>query len=369
MQTSLLTLLILSTWTASCQSQKCGWFGVYCGRKRACEGYDLVYMDRHHGECDDDGVSFCCPKGEGTPVVFCTGPNRGGDCRVTFIPPGEDCAELPRDNNTNHIHEARSMMTRGACVRLWRALGCKGKTKLYNVGDENFVNTDDMPKALSVSPCFKNDKVIQMCKKQRYAGISKRAIDLNCNNIILGTANRPIEGPARFARDELFIGANESLIQQNVPDRNSPIRWIQFGPGGRTQALEALIEERHLGTGTAASNAARQFTAQHGYQGNPRDDAGHILDRNFGGPGDQLWNIFPQMRHFNRGVWGQIGRAIAHYIRNYGSVVWNINLQYADDDPNTQRPWRIIYRVMSLNGTHVLDVDDLLNPEGGYTGQ
>jgi DNA/RNA non-specific endonuclease len=150
-----------------------------------------------------------------------------------------------------------------------------------------------------------------------------------------------------------------------------PIQEVLFrappiGVGGLTpqhRAIEWLYAEirpQHLGMGTATNAAVRTWVQT--IVGRPNDDAGHVVGQNQGGPGDQVWNLFPQSSNFNRGAYAQFTeQMINQIVRNAGlaQVWWNFlfgNLLM----PFRATSFRFLIAAPGPNG--VAAVDELLNP-------
>ena len=143
----------------------------------------------------------------------------------------------------------------------------------------------------------------------------------------------------------------------SVTPVGSPVQDVVFKQN--TQAVEwlyAFIQVNHLGTGTATTNATRQFAQSLGL---PTDDAGHIVGRNQGGPGHQNWNIFPQHKNLNRGVYAaDIERTLNMMAHNTGGVRvwWNFSFENLSQPT---RPTSFRYMVESLNNEVISS--DLIN--------
>ena len=133
--------------------------------------------------------------------------------------------------------------------------------------------------------------------------------------------------------------------------------------GQPTQVVEWLyaeVREANLGGGTGTTAAIRTWVQQE--VGRPNDDAGHIVGNNQGGLGSQMWNIFPQHRGFNRGVFSaSVERNIADAARTGGGVPVKIWFRFFYEDPTFPgRPNRFSYFIQFPNRSELHS--DLLNP-------
>lgn len=137
-----------------------------------------------------------------------------------------------------------------------------------------------------------------------------------------------------------------------------PVREYVRNGDGALQWLHAEVRREHIGTGTEANDAMRDFVNR--LSGLRTDDAGHVVGRLLGGTGTHTWNIVPQHRNFNRGAYRNVETVIADAARRYGSVrVWYVfhydNLLL----PNRPTRFDIFYRFP--DGTE--HIGDLYNPE------
>ena len=143
----------------------------------------------------------------------------------------------------------------------------------------------------------------------------------------------------------------------NAPP-GGPVREYVTNGDGAVQWLHAEIRREHIGTGSGTNQTTRDFAQRLGL---PNDDAGHIVGNQLGGTGRQTWNIFPQHRNFNRGVYfRQVETLLRDAARSDGSVeVW-YRLRYENQLlPN--RPTRFDILIRFQDGTEY--VGDLYNPE------
>lgn len=138
-----------------------------------------------------------------------------------------------------------------------------------------------------------------------------------------------------------------------------PVREYVRNEAEAVQWLHAVIRREHLGTGTEASDRARRFIRR--FSNIRYDDAGHIVSNELGGTGRHTWNIIPQHRNFNRGIYvGEVENLIYNAANQDGSVeVWyrfhygNLRL------PN--RPTRFDILIRFMDGTEY--IGDIYNPE------
>lgn len=129
--------------------------------------------------------------------------------------------------------------------------------------------------------------------------------------------------------------------------KDSPIQYFQLGKNGQTLTMDALIEKKHLGTGSGTNQKARDKVKD---EGHPvwRDHAGHILANILGGSGTDLRNIFPQSPQWNTGFWRtSVEKTVRDEVLKWGSVHFTVNLRYVDE--TYTRPREIGYCIRQTN--------------------
>lgn len=255
-------------------------------------------------------------------------------CKIISL--NNECVEIDR-----HFW-IKSVNTTGTCVRLYKENHCTGKSVAIYPGS---ISHHDLKKVNisyhigAIGNCFDHDKYFECTDK---SSRSKRQANQYCE----------------LAKDVLTIGFLPWRTRDTTRLDGSPVRYYQIHPrNSRTESMEALITRNHLNTGSSTNQAARNYAHQ---MGRNNDDAGHILAQRLGGSGTDLRNIFPQSNNINRGVWAQVEDTVANVVQNYGSVIFNVNLEYSDED--STRPNKIVYRIAREDNNHVVEINDLVNP-------
>lgn len=121
--------------------------------------------------------------------------------------------------------------------------------------------------------------------------------------------------------------------------------------------LFANVQAHHLGNGTPTNKRARNWVQK--VVGQSTDDAGHIVGKNQGGSGTDLWNLFPQNGNFNRGVYAAHVERTINDAAAHGAVqIW---FRFYFEDMNMPyRATRFSFFILYPDGA--LRNDDLLNP-------
>lgn len=136
------------------------------------------------------------------------------------------------------------------------------------------------------------------------------------------------------AAAELPLGAEWLNQHPQVPGWTPPVaqpvkevhfRSVQGRTSGQNMQvvewLYASVSVGDLGTGSVTNGYVRSWVQQE--VGRPGDDAGHIIGKNQGGLGTELWNIFPQNGNFNRGVFSHDVERMIHDAASQGQVrIW-----------------------------------------------
>lgn len=87
-------------------------------------------------------------------------------------------------------------------------------------------------------------------------------------------------------------------------------------------------------------------------------NAGHIIGNRLGGDGTKTHNIFPQLGHFNQGVWSQVESYVKDRVLQNGRAQFTVKLVY--EDGQATRPKEIHYRILSGDDPPRYDI--ILNP-------
>jgi len=144
------------------------------------------------------------------------------------------------------------------------------------------------------------------------------------------------------------------------PVQEIHFRNVQGLTGHPTQVVEwlyALVGRANLGAGTVTNAAVREWVQQE--VGNPDDDTGHIIGKNQGGLGTVLWNIFPQSKNFNRGVFSSDVEKMIQHAAQQGQVkIW---FRFVYGNPSRPgRPSKFSFFILFPDGS-VMN-NDLENP-------
>lgn len=260
-------------------------------------------------------------------LKLCKNKDLKGEC-INVSVNKDQCVKLTKQKWAN------SLSTGSGCFRLYDKDKCEGKSKFVG---PNTPNQNDLKKIgfdnkiVSVSECFSEDKCSNRGKRQTNNG-------------------------CRWANDELTIGFLPWL-QRDRNNLKPPVVYFQRNQNGRTEVMEALIEKKHLKTGTPTDQNARNYATS---SGRPDDDAGHILAARLGGSGTDLRNIFPQSKNFNRGVWArEVEDWVARVVETKGKARFTVNLVYNNNQD--KRPTLLVYRILGPND-EFLHQGDILNP-------
>jgi hypothetical protein len=132
------------------------------------------------------------------------------------------------------------------------------------------------------------------------------------------------------------IGHIDKLELRKPTDGSSPITEYQMGPNDRIEYLSARIYPRHLKTGERVS---LQMIKRRKEMGSMGDDTGHVIAKNLGGPGDEVFNFFPQKMQINRGIWRLEEQNVYNALRSgevkYVDIKFNFKYQnQLDTRPN-----------------------------------
>lgn len=277
----------------------------------------------HESKCPLYG-KYCCPAIQNNDgVILCKEKHHKGNCKSYFMH-GKSCVNVDVDDDNS----IKSVNTIGNCVRLYDETNCLGKSVTLYPGSlhhSNLLQLRFNDKTSSFGKCYDND----ICGSQANGN--------ECDDV-------------------LTIGA----LSTHLKDRNnlpSPVTLFQIGPFDRTEVLEALITPSNLNTGTVATQNARNFGRR---MGNVNDEAAHILSIRLGGSGSDLRNIFPMSRLFDYSKWSKVDDLITDVVNRYGGAHFTVNLLYKDTADT--RPYKIVYRIKSINSDDVIILNDLLNP-------
>lgn len=267
------------------------------------------------------GRKYCCPMIPANDgVILCKSRHYKGDCKSYYMR-RKQCMNIDIEDNNS----VNSVNTLGNCIRLYDDINCSGKSRALYPG----------------SP--KHNDLLQLNFNDKTSSFSKCYDHDNCD------ANNNCD-------DELTIGAL-SWVSNDRSHLPSPVTLFQTGPYERTEVMQAEILPQHLNTGTAINQNAQNYARR---MGNYNDNAGHILAKRLGGSGTDSRNIFPQSRNFNQGGWSQMESTVVDTVQNYGGAHYSVNLLY--HTTSDKRPYKIVYRIISMNSNDVVIINDLLNP-------
>ncbi|KAB0790753.1 hypothetical protein PPYR_15658 [Photinus pyralis] len=161
-----------------------------------------------------------------------------------------------------------------------------------------------------------------------------------------------------------------ALVTHRDPTGRQALRQVQVNPNAnnRVEYVQAHITKNNLRKGTGTNQATRDFTKLMG-NNDPRfanDDAGHIIAKNLGGPGDQPNNIYPQTALLNQGDWKGIEKLVFDEVDKKGDRVFSLKLNYDDSAGLSTRPTSVVYKIEDLNGNiiHSGDIENPLIPAG-----
>ena len=162
-----------------------------------------------------------------------------------------------------------------------------------------------------------------------------------------------------------FINPCFDTAGHDYPPPGGPAMPVQAGPAvidvwmngspGHPYWLQAIIPPGAYQQGAAPTAAIRTQLKPFGL---PGDDAGHIIAANLGGPGNQLWNFFPQSLNINRGVWAQQEQICANELRLGNQVRLCFRFYYGGQPPTRPESFEYCYKL--ANGATL--TNDLVNP-------
>lgn len=131
------------------------------------------------------------------------------------------------------------------------------------------------------------------------------------------------------------------------------------GAAGQPTWVQAIIPPAARATGGTPTNQVRMQLNPPTGGGKAGDDAGHIIAVVLGGPGNVLWNFFPQSSNINRGQWAQQEAICANELRLGRPVRVCFQFHYTDA-AYPRRPSAFDYCYKLADGTRL--ADNLVNP-------
>jgi len=140
-----------------------------------------------------------------------------------------------------------------------------------------------------------------------------------------------------------FAATPQAVLAHNITYNMAQCVW---GVGGRVEQIDVDVAPADIGTGSATSQATRNFARAMGL---PNDDAGHVIARMLGGSGTNTNNIFPQNLSVNRGTFARWERVIRRDIQAQNQVA-NLRVQFHYTAGAT-RPYQIDYEYTLLGIT------------------
>lgn len=151
-------------------------------------------------------------------------------------------------------------------------------------------------------------------------------------------------------------GLAQVATRRDFPVGGTVIAVWTGGQPGHLDWLQAILH----GAGIVGQGSPPNQTVRNQLRafGRPNDDAGHIIAANLGGPGNQLWNFFPQTLNINRGSWPQQEQICANALNAGRQVRVCFRFTYGNaQEPN--RPTSFDYCYKLIGGTMI---DNLVNP-------
>lgn len=148
------------------------------------------------------------------------------------------------------------------------------------------------------------------------------------------------------------------------PVKEFRLRNVKGHTSGKSQQvvewLYAEVRQANVNQGTVTNPTVRTWVQQE--VGKPTDDAGHIIGKRQGGLGTVLWNIFPQNKTFNRGVFSaDVESVIANAASNGGGVPVRIWFRfYYENATFPGRPTKFSFFIQYPNQSTLHS--DLVNP-------
>lgn len=291
---------------------------------------------------------YCCPH-VNYGFITCEDTNWMGKCK-SYSMNGKQCVNLDVANSIS------SMRTLEHCFRVYDGPNCEGNSMPLYAGTpahNNFAELGIDDKINSVGRCYDHD----ICANR----LKRSSIDDDINtasNLYLCSM-----ATASFNNNNLNANPRSSIIDAKYLPRDGPIQYFQRSSlNGRTELMEAHIHPRHLNTGTQVNHAAQAHVRQ---LESPGDRATHLLAKQLGGSGSDLRNIFAQNANFNSDKFSKVEEMVANVVRNRGGARFTIRLLY--HAATDVRPYELIYRITSIDGSEVIKINDLLNPNPIYT--
>jgi len=156
-------------------------------------------------------------------------------------------------------------------------------------------------------------------------------------NIYGYTSNDPVNNIDELGLDKRKLASIE------VAGTFTPVR--EAGGAQRLQSVSATITTNELDGGTGTNAKIRKYAQDNAGPGHSKPDAGHLIARRLGGPGNNEDNIIPQEASINRGAYRVFEDEVYHIIDEHGQADVTVTLHYPAHDPNTLRPERIEYVV------------------------
>lgn len=288
---------------------------------------------------------YCCPH-VNCGFVACEHTEWMGKCKI-YAMEGKQCVNLDDANTIS------SMRTFDNCFRVYDGPNCEGNsmplypgTPAHNdfgeLGIDNRIN--------SVGRCYDHD----IC-----ANRSKRSSNDNKipNNLFLCSM------AAVSFYNGLQGNSMSPIVDTSDLPRDGPIQYFQRSAlNGRTELMEAHIYPKHLNTGTRVNRTAQAHVRQWSLSG---DQTAQILAQRLGGSGSDLRNIFPRNSNFSLRNFSRVEETVIKAVSDRGGARFTINLLY--HTAMDMRPYELIYRIATTDGSEVIEINDLLNPSPIYT--
>lgn len=153
------------------------------------------------------------------------------------------------------------------------------------------------------------------------------------------------------------------IIDTTDLPRDGAIQYYQRSAlNGRTELMEAHIYSKHLNMGTRVNRGVQAHIRRWSLDG---DRAAQILARRFGGSGSDSRNIFPQNSQFNLRNFSRVEETVAKVVSDRSGARFTIRLLY--HTAMDMRPYELVYRITTIDGSEVIEINDLLNPDPAFS--
>ncbi|CAG7666158.1 unnamed protein product, partial [Allacma fusca] len=163
---------------------------------------------------------------------------------------------------------------------------------------------------------------------------------------------------AEFSPDwVLFGGVDNYMESYHLWDKENPITNFKQGSNGRIEYVRAFVYQMHLRNEIQVNDLEMSSFTRRQYEQfemEEGDTVGYAIPLKFGGPEDEIYNIFPQSETCQAKWEKQLDEALEDNLTEgfYGLATIYLNFMYSNT--NASRPFAFAYHI-SINGQSDVD--------------